>query len=251
LAHSAPHLEFAGLRAGYGGPDILTGVDLKIYAAEFVCILGPNGAGKSTLLQTLFGMTTLTGGSITLMGVDIGIPRPLRMQELGIAFVPQGRCNFPEMSVAENLEMAGYRRGDKAGLRRDLDYVKSRFPMLAEKRAAMASALSGGQQQILELAMALMQRPKLLLIDEPSMGLSPSAAAMVFEELLRLRSEGLTILLVEQNTKRALQVASRAVILRLGQVLWHGPSAALSHDHLAEMFLTGKVNFELDGTSEN
>jgi branched-chain amino acid transport system ATP-binding protein len=241
LEPSAPHLELMGLRAGYGGPDILTGVDLQIGKGEFVAILGPNGAGKSTLLRTLFGLTKVTAGSLAVFGQRVDAPSPAAMLKHGIAYVPQGRCNFPLMSIAENLELAAYSRRDREEVRCDLDYVRGRFPILVEKRKALASHLSGGQQQVLELAMALLRRPKLLLIDEPSMGLAPAAVTAVFNELSRLQTDGLTILLVEQNTKRALEVAYRAVVLRLGKVLWTGPAQGVSHNELADMFLTGET----------
>jgi branched-chain amino acid transport system ATP-binding protein len=232
-------LEIDNLRAGYGHLDILHGVDLKIRHGEFVTLLGPNGAGKSTLLKSLFGMTTHKGGAIRWKGKDIAGLRPQVMLGHGIAYVPQGRCNFQLMSIDENLEMAAYtiKGGDLKGER---EYVYDLFPILRKRRNELAGNMSGGEQQLLEMAMAVLRRPEILLVDEPSVGLSPQAITLVFNELKRLHKGGRTILLVEQNTRKAMEAAERAVVLRLGKVIWDSPVEALSTADLGELFMTGK-----------
>jgi branched-chain amino acid transport system ATP-binding protein len=236
----AETLSITNLRAGYGQLDILNGVDLDVPLGQFVALMGPNGAGKSTLLKTVFGMTTHKGGSIRWDGRDLAGQSPRAVLASGIAFVPQGRCNFPEMSVEENLQMAAYTLRDEK-VKADRAYVYDLFPILKERRRTLAGNMSGGEQQLLEMAMAVILRPKVLLIDEPSVGLSPQAITRVFDELNRLHGGGRTILLVEQNTKKAMQVAERAVVLRLGRVIWDGSSSDITHDELGELFMTGTL----------
>ena len=231
-------LEIKDLRSGYGHLDILHGVNLNIQHGEFVALLGPNGAGKSTLLKSLFGMTTHKGGSIQWKGKDIAGLRPQTPLAQGIAYVPQGRCNFQLMSIDENLEMAAYTIKD-GDLKAEREYVYDLFPILRQRRNEFAGNLSGGEQQLLEMAMAVLRRPEILLVDEPSVGLSPQAITLVFNELKRLHKGGRTILLVEQNTRKAMEAAERAVVLRLGKVIWDSPVSALSHDKLGELFMTG------------
>lgn len=236
-------LSLRDVRAGYATLDIINGVTLDVPQGEFVALMGPNGAGKSTLLKTIFGMTTFKGGSIDWQGTSIGGLPTRAVLGSGISYVPQGRCNFPLMTVQENLEMAAYTlRDDK--VKSDRDYVYELFPALKKRRSTLAGNMSGGEQQLLEVAMAVLQRPKMLLVDEPSVGLSPAAVGIVFDELLRLRDTGLTILLVEQNTRKAMEVADRAVILRLGEVIWDGKPADITHEELGELFLTGKLRSE-------
>ena len=239
-------LAIEGLRAGYGALEILFGTDLLVAPGEFVALMGPNGAGKSTLLKTIFGMTAITGGSIVWNGERISGRKPRDIRRRGIAFVPQGRCNFPLMSVDENLDMAsctipGTRRADR-------DFVFDLFPILRERRRYPAGYLSGGEQQMLEMGMAMLQRPRLLLIDEPSVGLSPQAIHQVFAEMLRINAEGCTVLLVEQNTRKAMEVAKRVAVLRLGQVIWTGPPSAITHQQLGSLFMTGRLDMAPDDT---
>lgn len=237
------NLSIEALRAGYATLDILNGVDLDVPAGEFVALMGPNGAGKSTLLKTIYGMTTHKGGAIRWRGADIAGLRSRAILSAGISFVPQGRCNFPVMTVDENLQMAAYTLRD-AKVKAERDYVYDLFPILKKRRSTLAGNMSGGEQQLLEVAMAVLQRPRVLLVDEPSVGLSPAAIGIVFDELLRLNATGMTILLVEQNTKKAMEVAQRAVILRLGKVIWDGRPADITHEELGELFLTGKMRGE-------
>ncbi|WP_445216916.1 ABC transporter ATP-binding protein [Bradyrhizobium sp. Pa8] len=238
-------LSIKRLRAGYGSLDILNGVDLDVPQGQFVALMGPNGAGKSTLLKTLYGMTTVKGGSIDWQGKDITALKSRAILAEGISWVPQGRCNFPVMTVDENLQMAAYTLRDSR-VKAERDYVYDLFPILKTRRNTLAGNMSGGEQQLLEVAMAVLQRPKILLVDEPSVGLSPTAIGIVFDELLRINAAGQTILLVEQNTKKAMAVAQRAVILRLGKVIWDGRPADITHDELGELFLTGRMRGETD-----
>ncbi|GLR90620.1 branched-chain amino acid ABC transporter ATP-binding protein [Bradyrhizobium iriomotense] len=240
-----PSLSIKGLRAGYGSLDILNGVDLDVPQGQFVALMGPNGAGKSTLLKTLYGMTTIKGGNINWQGKDITALKSRAILAEGISWVPQGRCNFPVMTVDENLQMAAYTLRD-GQVKAERDYVYDLFPILKTRRNTLAGNMSGGEQQLLEVAMAVLQRPKILLVDEPSVGLSPTAIGIVFDELLRINAAGQTILLVEQNTKKAMAVAQRAVILRLGKVIWDGRPADITHDELGELFLTGRMRGETE-----
>ena len=238
-------LSIKALRAGYGSLDILNGVDLDVPQGQFVALMGPNGAGKSTLLKTLYGMTTVKGGSIDWQGKDITTLKSRAILAEGISWVPQGRCNFPVMTVDENLQMAAYTLRDSK-VKGERDYIYDLFPILKTRRNTLAGNMSGGEQQLLEVAMAVLQRPKILLVDEPSVGLSPTAIGVVFDELLRINAAGQTILLVEQNTKKAMAVAQRAVILRLGKVIWDGRPTDITHDELGELFLTGRMRGETD-----
>jgi branched-chain amino acid transport system ATP-binding protein len=222
-------LSVAGLVAGYSAADeILKGVDLVVYHGEIVAIIGPNGAGKSTLLKAIAGLLSLKAGSITLAGTRIN-GRPAReISTLGIAFVPQERNIFPTMSVAENLEIGGY--VDRRGARGKIAAILERFPMLAQKRRHAARTLSGGQRQILAMAMALMVEPTVLLVDEPSAGLSPIAAEALFATIVAINRGGVAIAMVEQNAREALAVAHRGYILVDGRNSRSGEAAVLAAD---------------------
>ena len=222
-------LRLDGVHAGYGELEVLRGVSLKVRAGEIVSIIGANGAGKSTLLRTVFGMVKPTAGSIRLAGEEIGGKDPLDVLHRGCSFVPQGRCNFPAMTVEDNLEMGAYTRSD-AGVRRDIEGVMARFPVLRDKRRALAGTLSGGQQQVLEMAIALLLHPRLLLVDEPSLGLDPRMVEAVFSTIAAINGEGTTVLMVEQNAKRALAISHRGVVLELGRNLFEGTGQALLED---------------------
>ena len=224
-----PLLELAEVRAGYGEVEVLRGVSVRVRAGEIACIIGANGAGKSTLLKTVFGMVRPQRGSIRFDGREIAGLSPVKILRNGLSYVPQGRCNFPAMSVEENLEMGAYVRDDP-GVRRDIEAVMARFPILREKRGAPAGTLSGGQQQILEMAAALLLRPKLLLIDEPSLGLDPRMVETVFETILAINREGTTLLMVEQNAKKGLSVSHHAFVLELGRNRFEGTGRDLLED---------------------
>ncbi len=215
--------------AGYSAADeILKGVDLDVEAGEIVAIIGPNGAGKSTLLKTIAGLIKPKSGAIALDGARID-GRPAReISRLGLAFVPQEANVFPRMSVIENLEMGGYI--DRHGAKRKIAALLERFPMLAEKRRQAARTLSGGQRQILAMAMALMVEPRILLLDEPSAGLSPIAAEQLFATILAINRSGVAIAMVEQNAHEALAIAGRAFILVDGRNSRSGRGATLAAD---------------------
>jgi ABC-type branched-subunit amino acid transport system ATPase component len=222
-------LALDGVVAGYDELEVLRGVSVVVRGDEIVSIIGANGAGKSTLLRTVFGMVRPRAGSIRFDGREIGGRPPVEILKSGIGYVPQGRCNFPAMSVAENLEMGAYLRRD-AHVRRDIDAAFDRFPMLGARREAPAGTLSGGQQQILEMAIALLLRPRLLLVDEPSLGLDPRMVELVFETITTINREGTAVLMVEQNAKKALSISHRGFVLELGKNRFEGTGQALLDD---------------------
>jgi branched-chain amino acid transport system ATP-binding protein len=221
-----PLLHLEDVHAGYGEIEVLRGVSADVRADEIVSIIGANGAGKSTLLRTVFGMVKPSRGRIRLAGEEIAGEDPVAVLRRGCSYVPQGRCNFPAMSVEENLEMGAYTRRD-AGVRRDIEALMERFPMLAAKRRAPAGTLSGGQQQILEIAIALLLHPRLLLVDEPSLGLDPRMVEMVFATIVAINRAGTAVLMVEQNAKQALAISHRGFVLELGRNRFEGTGQAL------------------------
>ncbi|MBM4441853.1 MAG: ABC transporter ATP-binding protein [Candidatus Rokubacteria bacterium] len=222
-------LELHEVVAGYEEVEVLRGVSVRVGAGEIVSIIGANGAGKSTLLRTVFGMVSPRAGSIRFDGTEIGGRAPVDVLKRGIGYVPQGRCNFPAMSVEENLEMGAYLRRD-GKIRADIDALLARFPVLATKRRDAAGTLSGGQQQILEMAISLLLRPRLLLVDEPSLGLDPRMVELVFGTIATINREGTAILMVEQNAKKALSVSHRAFVLELGRNRFEGTGQELLDD---------------------
>jgi ABC-type branched-subunit amino acid transport system ATPase component len=229
LAADGALLELDAVVAGYEEVEVLRGVSLAVRAGEIVCIIGANGAGKSTLLRTVFGMVRPRAGVIRFAGEAIGGRAPTEVLRRGIGYVPQGRCNFPAMSVGENLEMGAYLRRD-ARVRGDIDALLTRFPILAAKRREPAGTLSGGQQQILEMAIALLLHPRLLMVDEPSLGLDPRMVEVVFDTILGINREGTTILMVEQNARKALSVSHRGLVLELGRNRFEGTGRELLDD---------------------
>jgi branched-chain amino acid transport system ATP-binding protein/neutral amino acid transport system ATP-binding protein len=228
-----------GLVVGYGPADeVLKGVDFSVDTGEIVGIIGPNGAGKSTLLKAIAGLLKPGRGSIRLAGEPIGGRAPRDVSRLGVAYVPQEQNIFPTMSVRENLEMGGYI--DPAGSRRKIDAVFAQFPLLGKRRRVAARGLSGGERQMLAMAMALMVEPKVLLLDEPSAGLSPLAAEFLFENIVAVNRGGVAIAMVEQNAREALTIAHRAYILVDGRNHRDGPAAALAADpDIRRIFLGG------------
>jgi branched-chain amino acid transport system ATP-binding protein len=237
-------LELKEVVVGYlRGIDVLQGVSLQVNSGELVCLIGPNGAGKSTVLRTISGLLKPTRGQIIFDGADIGGLRPDVVLRRGIAHVPQGHSAFPEMSVYENLLMGAYTLKDRAERRRRLDRVYGMFPLLAERHSEKAGNLSGGEQKILEVGRALMLAPRMMLLDEPSLGLAPKVIRLVFETIKRLQDEaGLTILMVEQNAKSALAIADRAYVLELGQQRLEGPAGTLLNDpRVARLYLGGTL----------
>jgi branched-chain amino acid transport system ATP-binding protein len=232
-------LTASGVVAGYGAADeILKGVDLRVEPGEIVGIIGPNGAGKSTLLKAIAGLLRPRAGAITLDGRDITGQQPREISRIGLAYVPQEHNIFPTMSVLENLEMGGYI--DPQGARRRIDSVLARFPVLGAKRRHAARSLSGGERQILAMAMALMVEPAVLLLDEPSAGLSPVAAERLFDAIRQINGEGVSIAMVEQNANEALAISQRAYVLVDGRNSRTGPAAQLAADpEVRRLFLGG------------
>jgi branched-chain amino acid transport system ATP-binding protein len=214
-------LHVEDLRSGYGDIEVLRGVSFDVAAGEIVCLIGANGAGKSTLLKTLFGLVRPRHGRVVLAGEDIAGLHPTEILRRGLSLVPQGRCNFPAMTVRENLEMGAYTRRDPA-VARDVEALMARFPVLGEKGHELAGNLSGGQQQVLEMAAALLRHPRLLLLDEPSLGLSPLMVADVFATIRQMNRDGATIIMVEQNARQALAISDHAVVLELGRKALEG-----------------------------
>ena len=219
-------LELQDVHAGYGEIEVLHGVSADVRVGEIVSIIGPNGAGKSTLLRTVFGMVTPSRGRIRLGGEEIAGKNPVTVLRRGCSYIPQGRCNFPAMSVEENLEMGAYTRTD-ASVRADIEAMLERFPMLGTKRREPAGTLSGGQQQILEIAIALLLHPRILLIDEPSLGLDPRMVEIVFSTIVTVNRAGTAVLMVEQNAKQALAISHRGFVLELGRNRFEGTGQAL------------------------
>jgi branched-chain amino acid transport system ATP-binding protein/neutral amino acid transport system ATP-binding protein len=228
-----------GLVAGYGAADeILKGASLTVGPGELVAIIGPNGAGKSTLLKSLAGLLALKSGEIVLDGVAVQAMPARERARLGIAFVPQEANVFPTMSVRENLEMGGYVQG--RGIAARVEALFARFPMLAQKRRQAARTLSGGQRQILAMAMALMVQPRLLMLDEPSAGLSPKAAEELLLDIAAIHREGTAIAMVEQNAREALAIADTGVVLVDGRTARVGPARAMADDpDIRRLFLGG------------
>ncbi|GEO14886.1 ABC transporter ATP-binding protein [Microvirga aerophila] len=222
-------LEIKGLRSAYGRIEVLKGVTLHVETGEVVALVGSNGAGKTTLLRALSGVQPITGGEILFNGEPIHRLPPHRRVDRGITQSPEGRQVFGPLTVEDNLRLGAYRRSDK-DIGSDRDRVFTMFPILAEKRHLLAGGLSGGQQQMLAIGRALMGRPKLLLLDEPSLGLSPLLVDQILDAIVSLRKDGITVLLVEQNASAALAIADRGYVLETGKVAYTGAGSALLAD---------------------
>ncbi|WP_031513887.1 ABC transporter ATP-binding protein [Desulfofalx alkaliphila] len=223
-------LEIKDLHVSYGAIRALEGVSFTIDTGEIVALIGANGAGKSTTLRTISGLIKPTQGSIMYKGNDLVKLPPHKIVEAGISQVPEGRRVFTRMTVYENLEMGAYTRNDKSGIKEDLGKVFKRFPRLEERRNQLAGTLSGGEQQMLAMGRALMSRPEVLLLDEPSMGLAPMLVKEIFEIIKEINSSGTTVLLVEQNAHMALSIANRAYVLETGRVVLSGLASELIND---------------------
>lgn len=238
-----PLLEIRGVRAGYGnGPDILTDVSLDVEVGRTYCIIGPNGAGKSTLLKTVAGLLKPREGDITLDGQSIAGRRPDQVLDAGVCFVPQDRTIFPQMTVRENLVMGGFLLRDRKKVEARLAELMDMFPILAERSGQLAQTMSGGEQQMLVMARALMISPRLMMIDEPSLGLAPQISGQIFDIIHRLREElGVTILLIEQNVKKGLEIAQWAFVLDLGTKRFEGASDQILDDPRIRDLYLGKL----------
>jgi branched-chain amino acid transport system ATP-binding protein len=237
-----PLLELTGIEAGYGrAAMVLRGLTVTVPAGTVVCLVGPNGAGKSTVLKVASGLLGPRSGTVRVDGEDVtGLP-PQRMLDAGLAHVLQGHSVFPEMTVAENVTLGAYSISDRARIAERIEFVQELFPVVRERWKSLAGLLSGGQQKQVEFARSLMVDPKVLLLDEPSMGLDPKATAVVFEQVVAMREAGLAILLVEQNARRALETADLGCVLDLGRVHISGPASELLADpQLADLYLGGR-----------
>ena len=223
-------LSIEQLQVSYGGIRAVKGIDLKVEQGELVCLIGANGAGKTTTLRALTGLVRAASGAVRYDGADITRLKPHVIARRGLALVPEGRGVFAQLTIEENLAMGAYARSDAAGVASDVDRAFTLFPRLKERRRQTAGTLSGGEQQMLAIARALMSRPKLLLLDEPSMGLAPLMVEKIFEVIRTIASEGVTLLLVEQNARLALEVSHRGYVLEGGLVALSGEGKALLHD---------------------
>jgi branched-chain amino acid transport system ATP-binding protein len=221
-------LTLSGISASYGSVPAVSDVSLVVGDGEAVGLLGANGAGKSTTLRAISGLMRLTAGTITFAGTDIAALPPYKITELGIAHVPEGRQVFPELTVKENLEIGAYVPRAKAERSRTLELVFSIFPVLAERRKQLAGTMSGGEQQMLAVGRGLMLKPRLLMLDEPSLGLAPVVTDATFQKIEEIHAMGTALLLVEQNVGRALTLVQRAYVLESGKVIMHGTSAELA-----------------------
>jgi len=223
-------LSLSGVSASYGSVPAVGNVCIEVGEGEAVGLLGANGAGKSTTLRAISGLVRLTSGTISFLGTNIASLPPHKITELGIAHVPEGRQVFPEMTVQENLEIGAYVPRAKVERSRTLELVFGIFPVLAERRKQLAGTMSGGEQQMLAVGRGLMLKPRLLMLDEPSLGLAPVVTDVTFEKIQEIHAMGTAILLVEQNVSRALGLVQRAYVLESGKVIMHGTSAELANN---------------------
>jgi branched-chain amino acid transport system ATP-binding protein len=237
---SAPVLRAEGLTAGYGKMAILHDITLEVRPGEMVSVIGPNGAGKSTAFKTIVGFLRPTSGRVVFDGQDIAGLRPDQVLVRGLAYVPQGRIVFPQMTVLENLEMGAYIERDATRIRQALDRVCALFPILGERRSQKAGTMSGGEQQMVAIGRALMTTPKLIMLDEPSLGLAPKFVTLIFDKLTEMKRAGFTLMVVEQNAARALAVADRGYVLELGRNRFEGTGEALLADpEVKRLYLGG------------
>jgi branched-chain amino acid transport system ATP-binding protein len=234
-------LELRDVSAAYGSIQILHGVSLHVEAGEVVSVIGPNGAGKSTTFKVIMGFITHLGGDIVFNGKSLVGQRPNRVLGFGLGYVPQGRVVFGQMTVRENLQMGAYLERDKAKIQQAMDYVFSLFPRLGERPRQMAGTMSGGEQQMLAMGRALMMHPRMMMLDEPSLGLSPRFVDEVFDKVGALARGGLTVMLVEQNAARALEISDRAYVLELGRNRFEGTGRELlANPEVRRMYLGGQ-----------
>jgi branched-chain amino acid transport system ATP-binding protein len=234
-------LELTNVNAYYGRIHALKDVSLRVDEGKIVSLLGANGAGKTTTVRTIVGLNRSSANDIRFERRPIGRIPPHKIVRLGIAMVPERRELFPDMKVIDNLEMGAYSRANAAEMRRDLDWIYSLFPVLAERRKNRAGALSGGQQQMLAIGRALMSHPRLLLLDEPTLGLAPLIVKQIFGTLRKLNQDGMTILLIEQNANQALKLSEYSYILENGRIALQGRSAVLSADPTVQRSYLGSI----------
>ena len=240
MAADKPLLEVRNIRAGYDKLDILHGISLDVRSGELVCIIGPNGSGKSTTLKTITGFLHPTSGHILFDGKEILGLTCDQILKLGLAYVPQGRIVFPQMTVMENLELGAYIETSSTKVREALDRVWALLPILAERRHQKAGTMSGGEQQMLAIGRTLMTRPRMILLDEPSLGLSPKYVTLIYAKLREMKQQGYTMLVVEQNAVKALSVADRGYVLELGRNRFTGAGQELLDDpEVKRLYLGG------------
>lgn len=231
-------LEAAGIRVGYGIAIALWDVSIRIDAGELVCVVGPNGAGKTTLINAIAGLNRIRAGSLRMDGADLTTLPPHRFCDRGLAIVPEQRRLFGGMTVRENLELGGYRKAVRRDRERGIERVVTMFPVLRERLDAPAAVLSGGQQQMVAIGRALMAEPRLLLLDEPSLGLSPTLVLDMFKIIRAINAEGVAVLLVEQNVAMALEIATRAYVLEEGRIVAEGaPAELLAQSQIMNAYL--------------
>lgn len=231
-------LKLSSVSVLHGSVQALWDISMTVEAHELVAVIGSNGAGKTTLLNTIAGLLTPAGGTTEFRGAPIHALPPYEIVTRGISLVPEGRRIFPRMSVRENLEMGAYQQGARSGFARRLQEITELFPVLRHRQKQMAESLSGGEQQMLAIARALMSRPSLLLMDEPSLGLAPKIVSQIFDTILALKQEGVTILVVEQNVQKALALADRAYVFETGRIVMQGPARELADDpHVRKAYL--------------
>ncbi|MGN6666021.1 MAG: ABC transporter ATP-binding protein [Trinickia sp.] len=223
-------LKIKGLQVNYGGIQAVKGVDMEVAQGELVTLIGANGAGKTTTMKAITGLKPYSAGDIEYMGQSIKGAQPHELLKRGLAMVPEGRGIFARMSIIENMQMGAYLRNDNEGIQKDVDRMFGYFPRLKERAKQLAGTLSGGEQQMLAMARAIISRPKLLLLDEPSMGLSPIMVEKIFEVVRDISKEGLTVLLVEQNARLALQAANRGYVMDSGMVTMSGDAKQMLDD---------------------
>ncbi len=234
-----PMLEVDNVHTYYGNIHALKGVSLTVEEGEIVTLIGANGAGKTTTLRTICGLLSPSQGRVTLEGEDLATYKAHNVVYKGVAMVPEGRGIFAKLTVAENLDLGAYSRSDHAAIADDLERVFMLFPRLKERRSQVGGTLSGGEQQMLATARALMARPRLLLMDEPSMGLAPVLVEDVFDTIVEINREGTTILLVEQNANMALQVAGRGYVLQTGEIVLHDTADGLRQNSMVQKAYLG------------
>jgi ABC-type branched-subunit amino acid transport system ATPase component len=235
-----PILEVQDIYSGYGKIEVLHGVSIHVEPAEIICIIGPNGSGKSTLLKTCFGLLKPKKGSILFFSQDVSLIDPEERARIGIAYIPQGKNIFPSLSVRENLEMGGTPLGESKAIEKAIQAIFDQFPILRQRMKMKAGLMSGGEKQVLSLARALMVKPRLILLDEPSLGLAPKVIDEIYETIRKINSEGIPFLIVEQNARKALGMAHRAYVLDLGKNrLEDTGEGLLNNEEVKRLYLGG------------
>lgn len=235
-------LKIVNLNSGYGEAEILHGVDLEINPNEIVALIGPNGAGKSTILKSIFGLADVYSGKIIFKDKDVTKSETHELIDMGIGYVPQGRQVFTNLTVLENLQMGAFIIKSRNVVKKNINEIFQKFPIIEEKQNELAGNLSGGQQQLLAIARALMmQNPQFLLLDEPSLGLSPKMAKEIFEKIVEIKNEGVAVLIVEQNAKQAVDIADRTYILENGKIVMQGNKDILKNEKIRDIYFGGDI----------